>query len=309
MPRLSKPASNVLTLGEAQLMFERSLRAANKSEKTITTYTHAVRKLIEHVGDRPIDSITRADHERLVGELQTQGWKASSISTVYRSLRSFWKWAVEHDDVPVARDPMNGMRPPVVPVEPPAYPTPEEVRQVLSTCQSRSRHNFLGIRDEAIIRIFATTGARLSEVAELRVQDVDLDTAYPQITVLGKGRRTRDLPLDERTADALRRYLKRERPRHPSAATEWLWLARAGRMTASGIAQMTTERGKAVGVELHAHAFRHYAIDQMLRSGMSEGDTMAVSGHRSRSMMDRYAAARRAERAHQAFRQAGRASL
>ncbi len=161
-------------------------------------------------------------------------------------------------------------------VQPPSYPTPEEIRQVLSTCQSRSRHNFLGIRDEAIIRIFATTGARLSEVAELRVQDVDLDTAYPQVTVLGKGRRTRDLPLDERTADAVRRYVKvaARHPRHPTAATEWLWLARAGRMTASGIAQMTSERGKAVGVELHAHAFRHYAIDQMLRSGMSEGDTI-----------------------------------
>ena len=73
-------------------------------------------------------------------------------------------------------------------------------------------------------------------------------------------------------------------------------------MTHSGVAQMVADRGASVGVDLHPHALRHYAIDQMLRSGLSEGDCMRVTGHSTRAMLDRYAAALGAERADEAFR-------
>src|SRR5690349_2718300 len=116
MARLTKPASNVPLLGDAKVMWASSLKAANKADKTIRTYIDAVGKLEAQVTSlRPIDRITRSDHEAMIAGLYAQGWKPSSVSTVYRSLRSFWKFVVGHDDLPVDKDPMNGMTAPVIP--------------------------------------------------------------------------------------------------------------------------------------------------------------------------------------------------
>jgi site-specific recombinase XerD len=282
------------------------MRSSNKSPKTVSIYTFAVQRLADLVGeDRPINRITRSDHEALFDALRSKDWKPASISTVYRSLRSFWKFAVAHDDLPVERDPMNGMDAPSIPETTVKFVSDAELRAILATCQSRSRHNYLGIRDEAILRVLASTGARLSEIANLTLGDVDLVGAT--VKVVGKGSRERYLPLDESTLLAVKRYLDRERPRHPAAlATDLVWLARAGAMTANGIAQAVAERGKAAGIKhrVHPHELRHRFIATVLGAGLSEGDTMALSGHRSRTMMDRYGRFTRSQRAHDAFRRA-----
>jgi site-specific recombinase XerD len=289
-------------------MWGSSLRAANKADKTIRTYLDAVGKLEAQVTSlQPIDRITRADHEQMIAGLYAQGWRPSSVSTVYRSLRSFWKYVVGHEDLPVAKDPMNGMAAPVIPETTIEFVTDDELRRIIATTKSRSRHNYLGHRDEALIRLLASTGARLSEVAELTLDDVDIASAYPSVRVMGKGRRERDLPLDEPTFLALRLYLTRERPRHPAAAvTDKVWLARAGAMTPNGVAQMVAERGQKAGIarRVHPHELRHRFIATALKAGLSEGDTMALSGHRSRSMLDRYGRYTRSQRAQDAFRKA-----
>src|SRR5712691_11612741 len=128
MPRLAKPLPDTLTLGEVADLWQRSMRSDNKSPRTIQTYTYAMAHLVEHVGaDRPIDQITRRDHEDLMGILLERGWKPASVSAVYRQLRSFSKFVAGHDDLPVAKDPMNGMRPPTVPETQVEFVTDDEL--------------------------------------------------------------------------------------------------------------------------------------------------------------------------------------
>ena len=308
MARLAKPLPDTVTLSDALRAWERSLVAANKSPKTVSIYLYAGRVLADHVTPvRPLDRITQADHEDLIATLTVKGWKESSRLTAYRSLRSFWGWAVKHPDMPVAKDPMNGMTAPTVPETTVEFVTDDELCRIIATTKSRSRHNYLGHRDEAILRLLASTGARLSEVAEITLDDVDLVGVYATVRVMGKGRRERDLPLDEPTADALRLYLTSERPRHPLvASTDRVWLGRAGIMTANGIAQMVAQRGHDAGLtrRVHPHELRHRFVAHALGAGLSEGDVMALSGHRSRSMLDRYGRYTRAQRAHDAFRKA-----
>ena len=305
MPRMAKPAPDTVSLGDAIDAWTSSLRADGKAPKTITTYLYAVERLAAHVGrSRPLASITRKDHEDLQAELLTR-MKPASVSTVYRSLRSFWKWAAEHDDMPVTKDPMNGMGAPRVPETTVEFVTDAELRAILATCKARSRHNFRGHRDEAVIRLLAATGCRLSEIAMLTLADIDLPGGA--IRVMGKGRRERWVPFDEAAGVAMRRYLTNERPRHPSAlGTDRVWLGPAGLFTANGIGQMLAERGKAAGItrRVHPHELRHRFVASALKAGLSEGDVMALSGHRSRSMMDRYGRFTRSQRAHEAYRRA-----
>jgi site-specific recombinase XerD len=297
-------------MAEAVQMWAISLRAANIAPRTVAQYRYALGVAMDVIGhDVHLPDITRADVEALVVNLMERGWKPASVSSVWRPLRTFFGWAVERTtDTGLSSSPMVGMKPPIVPVEPAEFPSADELRRVIAATVTTSRHAFRSRRDEAILRMFASCGVRLAELANLTMGELQLGQ-FPTATVLGKGRKVRTVPLDEPTVDAIRAYLTRERPRSPYAASERVWLASKGPMTASGIAQMVADRGKASGVPLHPHALRHFAIDGMLRAGMSEGDTMAVSGHSSRSMMDRYGALRRAERADVAFRAAGRAML
>lgn len=301
---LAKPRPDTVTLADAIEAWQRSMRSADKSAKTVAVYTYAVAKLADSVGaDRALDQITRRDHEALFDALKTAGLAPASRSTVYRALRSFWKFVVEHDDLPVVKDPMNGLQGPSLTVKVVEFPSDSDVRAVLATCRPRSRHAYRAHRDEAIIRILASTGARLSEVAGLRLEDVDLPGQA--IRVLGKGRRERWLPLDEATLVALKRYLDRERPRSPFAdATDHVWIGPAGPMTPSGISQAYVARARAAGITTaqNVHALRHRWIATALGGGMSEGDVMSISGHRTRAMLDRYGAHTRSARAHESFR-------
>ena len=96
-------------------MWERSLRAADKRPRTIAAYLHALDKLARSVGDRPIDAVSRADHEALMSKLQEQGLGAATRVAVHRPRRTFWKWAIGHPDIPVTKDPMAGMELPRIP--------------------------------------------------------------------------------------------------------------------------------------------------------------------------------------------------
>lgn len=211
MPRLAPPTPDVLTLGDAVAMWERSLRAADKSPRTIAAYLYSLEKLSARVGDRAVDSLSRADHESLMGELQAQGLSAATRVAVHRPLRTFWKWAIGHPDVSVSKDPMAGMELPRVPEKVVEFVNDDQLRRILATCQAKSRHAYRAHRDEAIIRVLAGSGSRLSEVANLRLEDFDL--VGQTLRVMGKGRRERWVPLDEGALIALKRYMDRERPR------------------------------------------------------------------------------------------------
>src|SRR5688572_18824910 len=89
MAKLAPPLPDVLALADAVLMWEQSLKAADKSPRTISSYRYALDKLIEHVGDRSIGAIGRADHESLMSVLRERGLGAATRVAVYRPLRTF----------------------------------------------------------------------------------------------------------------------------------------------------------------------------------------------------------------------------
>ena len=279
--------------------FTLALDAEGKSPKTVENYSRAVfafaRWLREH--DLADDVTTvRADNVR--------GWLVSlkgnvSPSTEYRNYsgcRQFFAWCVREGELDVS--PMVNVRPPKVPEPRTVMLTADQMRALLADCSGK---DFVSRRDTAIVMVLADTGMRRAELSALAVDDVDLRARLAY--VVGKGRRPRTVPFGARTAQALDRYLRLRR-QHAMADRPSLWLAEKGRgvLTHDGIRQMLARRGESIGVRVHAHMFRHGFADAWLRSGGSPNDLQELAGWRSPQMVNRYAAANRAERARAAYR-------
>jgi site-specific recombinase XerD len=296
------PAEQALTNSYRVLRdsFRRYLLAANRSARTIQTYISAVDEFGRYLAGQgmPMDvaNIRREHVESLIRDLLV-GHKPATVSLRYRALQVFWKYLVDEGEI--RESPMARMTPPIVPEEPPPVLRQEQLDRLLKSCDGR---DFMARRDKAILSLFIDTGMRRSELAYLRVEDVDFD--HNVAHVLGKGRRPRGCAFGHRTAMALDRYL-RERAKHGSADRPELWLGHAGPLTDNGVYQAVVERARAAGLDVHPHQLRHTFAHLWLAGGGNEGDLMMLTGWRSRSMLSRYGASAAAERAREAHRHLG----
>jgi site-specific recombinase XerD len=297
------PATVSVAAGDIALnaaSFARHLRVSNLTPETQRTYMASVDRLATFLAERgmptELSAIRREHVEAFIEDLLVR-WKPTTAANRFSGVQAFFKWAVDEGEI--RESPMARMRKPRLPEAMPPILSDDQLRALLAACEGQ---DFDERRDMAIIRVFLGTGARLSEIANLRytpghdaTNDLDLDAGI--IRVVGKGRRERVSYVGAKAIRALDRYL-RVRGRHRYEPLPWLWIGPKGRLTDSGIAQIVRRRGRMAGLSnLHPHLFRGSFAHAMLAAGHQEGDIMTLAGWRSREMLARYARTLEADRA------------
>jgi site-specific recombinase XerD len=269
----------------------------------LRSYEDSLQQFIKFCLDAGISTqaehVTREHVELYLADLLERGASAATASTRYRSLHVFFKWA--EDEGEVRSNPMAKMSPPKS--EPPPVPVipDDDLSALIKACAGS---NLDDRRDMALIRFFIDTGARLGEVAGLTLADIDLTTSTA--TVRGKGNRIRTVAFSQRATVALDRYLRARNRQRKFRNVDALWVGRRGRLSEPGIRCAVERRADLAGIgHIHPHQFRHTAAHRFLAAAGSETDLMSLSGWRSRTMLQRYAASTASQRAVEAYRRLG----
>ncbi|MEU3700944.1 tyrosine-type recombinase/integrase [Streptomyces anulatus] len=288
--------------------WELSLRSNNRSPETIRSYLRSANLFADYLTDPPppakdseIDPVPAVDDVLDIKRAHVQAFivheigrtSASSARSRFLGVQAWLKWMVAEEELD--RSPAEGVKAPTT--EAPEVPilTPGQLQTLLKSVAGKE---FPEVRDRAMILLWLDSGVRLSEVVNRTLDDVDLDQQV--LHVMGKGSRGRAVPYGTKTAQAVDKYI-RLRARHPYGKTvEHLWIGQKTKkpLTVSGAGKLLARRSEACGLgRIHPHQFRHTFAHMWLAAGGNETDLMRITGWKSRSMVDRYAASAGAERA------------
>jgi integrase/recombinase XerD len=164
----------------------------------------------------------------------------------------------------------------------------DEVETVLAACDLKSP---MGIRDRAALELLYSTGIRRFELCNLKVWDLDLDNGTMMVRQ-GKGKKDRHLPLGERAALWIQKYLDDVRPLFAMEPDNgFLFLTRyREQFSPERISEMVREVVTASGISkpASAHLFRHTMATLMLEGGADIRYVQAMLGHANLSTTEIY---------------------
>jgi integrase/recombinase XerD len=159
--------------------------------------------------------------------------------------------------------------------------SPEAVEKLLTAPQADDRMFF---RDRAILEMLYATGARASEVARLRLEDVFLDHGFCRC--LGKGNKQRIVPLGRQAIAALQAYLQEQRPilcrTHPDSP--WLFVSRTGKpLSRACVWHIVKKYARRAGLtgKISPHTLRHSFATHLLEGGADLRSVQEMLGHAS----------------------------
>lgn len=168
--------------------------------------------------------------------------------------------------------------------------TKEEETKLLRACDDRT---MAGCRRLAMVGLFLDSGARLNEIAGLRVQDVDFTAGVIRIQPEhAKGRKGRTVSFGKKVERALMRYavVFRDPPISRALPDDPFFLSPDGEpVTGNGIYQMFRRMAKRTGIErLHPHLMRHSSATHDIERGKSTREVQVKLGHASVITTERY---------------------
>jgi integrase/recombinase XerD len=218
-----------------------------------------------------IDSITE-----YLAERKRAGLAASSIKLIVVALKIFYRFLLAKGTV--RRDPTETLSLPRIERYLPETLNELQVEQLLEAINTSAP---LGLRDGAIIELLYASGLRISELANARLENFNAEERI--LRVVGKGNKTRLVPVGRKACEALAAYLSAERPKLVSRRTgnEIFLSTRGTKMTTVRIWQIVKKRARHSGLEanVYPHLLRHSFATHLLGNGADLRIIQEMLGH------------------------------
>ncbi len=248
------------------------------SEHTRSAYHHDLVSFCTWAGrrdrQRPVE-LAHADLSAYVLSLADAGYDPRSVARHLSALRQWCRFLV--DERIMDSDPTQLLRTPRLARRLPVVPTESQIDQLLA---SPDPSQPLGVRDAAMIELMYSVGLRVTELVTLPLRAVDLRRGL--LVVRGKGNKERLIPMGDRAAERVTRYIREVRQvMDPEARVAALFLSRRGAaMSRQNYWERLRHHGRVAGIhELHPHQLRHAFATHLLRNGADLRSVQVLLGH------------------------------
>ncbi len=258
------------------------------SQHTLSNYTRDIHRYtawLAGAGKHDLAQVTATDVEAYVADLRrgVDGAKPLAASSAARALtvaRGLHRFGVEEGALPA--DTAAEVSPPSAGEKLPDTLSIDEVASLLDACPTETP---VGLRDKALLETLYATGARVSEVLDLCVDDataaIDADGI---LAVTGKGNKQRLVPLGSHAKDAIEAYLVRGRPVFANGRSHALFLNKRGgglsRQSAWTVIKQAADRA-GIAKDVSPHTLRHSFATHLLEGGADVRSVQELLGHAS----------------------------
>lgn len=250
------------------------------SEKTIESYTRAVRQFIYYLQANEISQPTKDDIRAFREELKINH-KPTTVQSYIMALKQFFKWTEEEGLYPNIAKNVKGAK--LDTEHKKDYLTSRQVKLVLGLID---RSSAKGLRDYAIFALMTTAALRTIEVTRANIGDIGTVADSTVLYLQGKGHteRAQYVKIVPEVEDAIRDYLK---ARGPAKASDPLFASESnrdknGRLTTKSVSRIVKERFIAAGLNsdrITAHSLRHTCATLNLLAGGSVLETKQLLRH------------------------------
>ncbi len=255
------------------------------SRHTLVNYSRAVDVLFTLKEKAALRDLDAAQIRRYVARLHGAGLSGRTLALTLSAWRGFYRWLARQRGFPA--NPVQGVRPPKSPRHLPKALSVEQVQQLLETAAPQTPE---GARDRAMFELLYSSGLRLAELVALDTADGRLDLKQAEVTVTGKGARTRTVPVGARARAALHDWLK-ARALLAKPGERALFVGARGNRIAPGMVQARLRawaKRQGLGAAVHPHMLRHSFASHVLQSSQDLRAVQEMLGHASISSTQIY---------------------
>jgi integrase/recombinase XerC len=253
------------------------------SRATLRNYAHAIDALLKFLAEKDLESLEPAQVRRFIAMLHAKGLSPRTLALTLSAWRGFYRWLARYRDF--GANPVLGIRAPKA-----ARPLPKalsvESTELLFNEEAHDQPAL--IRDRAMFELLYSSGLRLGELVALNIGDGRLDLRQGEVTVTGKGAKTRTVPIGAKAREALAAWLD---ARHAAAGEKALFIGARGRRISAGtvgtrLKQWARRRG--LHEKVHPHMLRHSFATHVLQSSQDLRAVQEMLGHASISTTQVY---------------------
>ena len=249
------------------------------AQNTLLAYRRDLTKYISFLKDKGLDKINRVIRDHVTQFMFDQKQKGLSANSICRSLaaiKMFHRFLVR--ERLAVEDPTNLLDTPKLWKRVPEYLSIAEIEAMINATKGKGWQD---IRDNAILELFYASGMRVSEVVNLRIENVNLDIGY--VRCVGKGSKERIIPIGKRAREAVKKYIESVRPKlAKETIPPFLFLSRLGKkISRQSLWKMMKRYALKANIkkEIKPHTLRHSFATHLLEHGADLRSVQEMLGH------------------------------
>ena len=274
----SAPVSDLLQRYLDHLSRERRL-----SPHTRRNYEHACAALLELNPDTDPGDLSPHAVRRTIARLHSRGLSGRTLGAMLSAWRGWYEWLARHHGCKV--NPCAALKPPKAEKRLPDALSPDEASRLLD----QPAEGVAELRDKAMFELLYSSGLRLAELVSLDASQARDIFADREVTVTGKGRKTRAVPVGTKAIQALQAWMD-SRALLAKADEPALFVGGRGRRIAHRMVQSRLSRwaAKCGLAGAHPHMLRHSFASHVLQSSSDLRAVQEMLGHASISTTQVY---------------------